>query len=401
MPDCNTSPWALDRSVTFLNHGSFGACPHPVLQAQREWRERLEARPIEFMARELEANLDHARGHLADFLGAEEQDLVLVPNATYAVNSVLRSMPIEPGDQLLVTDHEYNACRNVLNFVAERAGAEVVVVDLPWPFSDPSELTECILAAVTSRTRLCLLDHMTSATAFRLPLEQIVPELRRRGVRTLVDGAHAPGQLELDLAQLQPDYYTGNCHKWLNAPKGAAFLYVARDLQQEVRPACISHGANSPRTDRSRFLIEFDWTGTADPTAVLCIPAAMDWMESQLQGGWPAIRARNRELVLAARSQIFARFSLEAPVPDSCIGHMAAIPLPPLEEAAPDNWDPLQVALRDQFRIEVPVSSWKLEPGQGALRTLRISAQLYNQADDYERLADALDNLGVFAAASH
>ena len=267
--------WPLDPSVTFLNHGSFGACPRAVLAVQQSLRDHLEARPVEFLARELEQRYDVTREVLGEFLGARPQDLVFVPNATYAVNSVLRSFPFDAGDEVLVTDQEYNACRNVLDYVAERAGCQVVVAPLPWPVASPEEILEALLARVTPRTRLLLIDHITSPTAIVLPMERIIPAMQERGVRVLVDGAHAPGHIELDLAALDADYYTGNCHKWINAPKGAAFLCVPERWQPEVRPACISHGANSPREDRSRYLVEFDWTGTMDPTAILAVPAAI------------------------------------------------------------------------------------------------------------------------------
>jgi isopenicillin-N epimerase len=360
------------------------------LELQSEWRARMERQPLQFLVRELEAQLDAARAALAVFLGAAADDLVFVPNATSGVNTVLRSLEFKPGDELLVTNQEYNASRNALNFVAERAGARVVVAKIPFPFRNADELIAPILAAVTPRTRLALLDHVTSQTGVVLPLTPLVAELNRQGVDTLVDGAHAPGMLPLNLTQLGAAYYTGNGHKWLCAPKGAAFLHVRRDKQKLIRPLTISHGANSPRQDRSRFLLEFGWPGTWDATAALSVPDAIRFIGSLRPGGWPEIMARNRALALAARKILCSALSVAEPCPAEFIGSLVAIPLP---DAPPDagpqlpfNEDPLQDALRLKHRIEVPVISWPAPPK----RWLRVSAQLYNAWPQYERLAKAL-----------
>jgi isopenicillin-N epimerase len=387
-----TRHWGLDPGISFLNHGSFGACPVPVLEHQRRLRERMEAQPVQFLARDLEPLLDAARAALAAFVGADPADLAWVANATTGVNSVLRSLALSRGDELLTTDHEYNACRNALDVVAERAGAVVVVAEVPFPLSSADQVVEAVLAGVTARTRIALLDHVTSQTGLVLPMAQLVRELDRRGVDTLVDGAHAPGMLDLDLDGLGAAYFTGNCHKWLCAPKGAAFLHVRRDRRERVRPLVVSHGANSPRRDRSRFHLEFDWVGTADPTAVLCVPEAIRFMGSLLPGGWTELRRRNRGLALGARDELCRALGAAPPCPDEMIGSMAALPLPPGPDEAPDSalyTDPLQAELLERWGIEAPVIPWPAPPA----RLIRISAQVYNRFEQYQLLAGALKAL--------
>lgn len=386
--------WLLDPQIVFLNHGSFGSCPRAVLNFQRALAERLERQPVQFFVRELEPLLDQARQALAEFLGAAPDDLVFVPNATAGVNTVLRSLEFNAGDELLVSNHEYNACRNALDFAAERARARVVTVDLPFPVSHPGEMVDAILARATPRTRLVLMDHVTSQTALILPIGSLAERLSERGIDLLVDGAHAPGMLPLNLREAGAAYYTGNCHKWLCAPKGAGFLYVRRDRQSAIRPLSISHGANSPRQDRSRFLLEFGWTGTWDPTALLSVPEAVRYVGSLLPGGWPEVMARNHALAVAARAVLCRALQLELPCPDAMLGSIASVPLPDSTDTAPPvsplYSDPQQDLLRARFGIEVPIIPWPAPPR----RVLRVSAQLYNALPQYELLGEALRELG-------
>ena len=231
-----SSAWPLDPAVTFLNHGSCGACPRPVLQAQQAWRDQMEAEPIDFLGRQLPGLMDATRIALAAFVGADADDLAFVPNATAGVNTVLRSLRFQPGDELLATSLEYNASLNALRFAAEGASASVVIAEIRLPVHDPGQVVAAILARVTPRTKLALISHVTSPTAIIFPIAQLVNELHRRGIDTLVDGAHGPGMVPLELDAIGAAYYTGNGHKWLSAPKGSAFLHVRRDRQASIRP---------------------------------------------------------------------------------------------------------------------------------------------------------------------
>jgi isopenicillin-N epimerase len=384
--------WFLDSSVTFLNHGSFGACPIPVLEAQQRWRQKLEHQPVRFFVREGEALLDRARSRLAAFVEADPEDLAFVANATTGVNSVLRSLSFNSGDELLTINHAYNACRNALHFVADRTQAKVVVAEIPFPVTSAEEVVTAVMQCVSPRTKLVLLDHITSPTAFVLPIEELVRQLNEQGVETLIDGAHALGMLPLNLRALGATYYAGNCHKWLCAPKGSGFLYVRRDRQDEIRPLTISHGANTVRTDRSRFHLEFDWVGTDDPTPYLCIPEAIDFMGSLLPGGWIQLMAQNHQMAIAVRQLLCETLDVSPPCPESMLGSMAAVPLPDLPRSGTQSGvyiDPLQNLLFDRFQIEVPVTF--LPPN--SRRFLRISSQLYNTMEDYKYLISALGEL--------
>lgn len=374
------SHWSLDPTITFLNHGSFGACPKIVLAHQNALRQQLEAEPVRFFALELEGLLDAARAELAAFVGAKSEDLAFVPNATTGINTVLRSLPLKPGDELLTTDHEYNASRNALNHIAELTGATVVVADVPFPLEAPAQVVEAVLNRVSARTRLFLIDHITSQTALVMPIASLIRHLAERGIDTLVDGAHAPGMVPLNLRDLGVAYYTGNCHKWLCAPKGAAFLYVREERRSQVRPLVISHGANTVGSDRSFFHLEFDWMGTADPTPYLCVPTAIQFLGSLLPGGWDELMQHNRAIAIAIRERLCTTLSALPPCPTDMLGSMAVVPLPPGEAAPLQNW------LFKECQIEVPIMPWH---GQFN-RLLRISAQIYNTPADYDHLIDAL-----------
>jgi len=392
------SEWLFDPHVSFLNHGSYGACPRVVLEKQQELRTRIEQEPVRFFVREYQELLDSAREKVARFLGARPDDLAFVSNATTGCNTVLRSLELNPGDELVVTDHGYNACRTAIEFAAERAGASVVVASLPFPIEGPEVVEQAVLSVVGKRTRCVLIDHVTSPTGLVLPVERLVAALRERGVFVMIDGAHAPGMLPLDLTALGADAYTGNAHKWLCAPKGAAILHVRPEHHGRVRPLTISHGANAQGSDRSRFHLEFDWCGTFDPTAWLSIPAAMDFLKGLLPGGWEALRASNHAKVVAGRQALCAALGEPPPAPASMLGSLASVLLPELPATMLEKirWnDPLADRLWHEHSIEVPIMDWP-SPRR---RLLRISAQAYNEVGEYEQLAALLPGMLADEAA--
>ncbi|HUJ11866.1 MAG TPA: aminotransferase class V-fold PLP-dependent enzyme [Verrucomicrobiae bacterium] len=384
--------WTLDPALVFLNHGSFGACPRAVLQQQHQLRARMELEPVRFLSQELQPLLDASRDRLARVLNTAPENLAFVPNATTGVNAVVRSLNFHGGDEILTTNQDYNACRNALRAAAERAGARVMVARIPFPVRGEGEIVEAVLSQLSDRTRLAMIDHVTSPTGMVYPIAKIVRVLEERGIDTLVDGAHAPGMLPVDLDALHPAYYTGNCHKWLCAPKGAGFLYVRPDRQDPIQPTTISHGFNTPRPGRNAFHTRFDWIGTIDPTPWLCVGTAIDWLAALLPGGLPELMNRNRSLAIEARGILCESLKVEPPCPETMLGSMAAILLPPsLQTLAGKDAriDPLQARLFDEYAIEVPVSRW----GKPEQRCLRISAHAYNSLDQYRYLTAALQEL--------
>ena len=395
------SDWALDPTVTYLNHGSFGASPRALLDVQKGWRDKLESQPVRFLTRELEDLLDWARSEIGAHVGAEAEDMVLLTNATTAINTVVRSLHFERGDEILTTDHAYNATLNAVRFGAAKDGARVVLANVPFPITGPDEAFEAIMASVTPRTKLAVIDHITSATSLILPIERLVPELAGRGVDVLVDGAHGPGMLRLQLNELGAAYYAGNGHKWTCAPKGSAFLHVRRDRQALIKPLVISHGANDNRGDRSRFRLEFDWQGTNDPTAWMTWPAAIDGLAEILPGGWASLISFNHRLAVAAAEMLAEAMHTDLQAPAEMTGSMASIRLPggpwPRAEAT-RRMSMIEAALRGR-RFEVPLMMWPcpwlVDSGDLPPRTefdilVRISAHVYNYLGQYERLSSIL-----------
>ncbi|MSR74235.1 MAG: aminotransferase class V-fold PLP-dependent enzyme [Planctomycetes bacterium] len=384
--------WTLDPEICYLNHGSYGACPKVVQERQTALRAQMESEPVRFMGRELPGLVETARARLATLLHCERKELALIRNATTGVNAALLSFPLHAGDEVIVTDHEYNACRNALDRRAADTGASVRLVKLPFPVRHEDDIVECILTAVGPRTRLLLIDHVTSPTALVLPVHRLVPALREKGVECIVDGAHAPGMVPLDLEALGAAFYTGNCHKWLCAPKGTAFLRVREDFINRARPPVTSHGMNQSSGDKSRFLLEFDWTGTDDYTGWCTLPTALDFMAGLVPGGIDGLMAANRQKAIAARKLLNEGLGVEPVAPESLLGSLAAVRVPDSDQGCvPGAFDvePLGERLFTEHKIEVPVVVFPNAPQ----RLVRISAQAYNTMNDYERLSRALKTI--------
>jgi isopenicillin-N epimerase len=389
-PNERVSAFGLDPGVCFLNHGSFGSTPIAALEEQERWRRRVEAEPIRWFVEDLEPELDRARAFMAGFVGCDPEGFAFVHNATTAVSTVLNALRLEPGDEILTSAQEYNACNNAVRVTAERWGARVVEANLPWPVRDEEEIVSAVLAAVTPRTRLALVSHVTSTTALIMPVARLVRELADRGVETLVDGAHAPGYLPLNVSAISSAYYTGNFHKWLGAPKGSAFLFVREDRRAGIKPLVISHGTNTDRPRRSRFRLEFDYIGSLDYSAWLATPGCVRVMEQIGGAAWPALMERARGFALEARRRLMARFGTEPTCPESMVGAMACAVLPPRrpEEGKPraGYHDPLWAALIERWGIQVPVLPFPAVPS----RHVRVSAGVYNRLEQVDYLIDAI-----------
>jgi len=384
--------WQLDPEVDFLNHGAFGACPRVVLAEQDVWRARLESEPIRFMLHELEPALDRAREVVARFVGAQPKNLVFIQNTTVGVNTVLASVPFRPDDEVLITSHGYNACNNAARYWAERQGARVTVANVQVPVADPGEVVGAVLGAVTPRTRVAIVDHVTSPTGLVFPVGELVQRLRERGVLSLIDGAHAPGMLPLDLEALDADYYVGNLHKWCCTPKGSAILVARREHQATLRPLVVSHGANTTRPERSKFWLEFDWIGTIDPSAFLAAPRALDFLAGLLPGGIAGLQKHNHDLACRARRTLLDTVGGAPLCPESMLGSLASVSLPDAPQAPGHESSPFSEPLYAELvarGFQVLAAFWPAAPR----RFLRVTAQIYNEASQYERLAAALKEL--------
>lgn len=369
--------YLLDPDIVFLNHGSYGAVPRPVFESYQYWQRELESNPVLFLGRRVPDLLAEAREALGAFINACGDDLTFVPNVTYALNSVARSLTLEEGDEILSTDHEYGAIDRTWDFNCEKQGARLVNQPIAMPIADPADVVEQLWAAVNERTKVIAISHITSPTALVFPVAEICRRAREAGILTVIDGAHAPGQLDLDMQEIDADFYAGNCHKWLSSARGAGFLYARPDQQHLLEPLVVSHGWKRAETneqpDRSPFLDYFTWVGTIDPAAYLSVPAAIEFFQ---QNDWPAVRLACHQLLKESEERILAFSKLPPISPDSMWVQMRTIPLPGPVNAYQRLWE--------EQRIIVPINHWR---GQSAVR---ISVQAYNTPAHLDKLVKAL-----------
>lgn len=393
MSDNLARHFLLRDDVTFLNHGSFGACPRPVFETYQAWQLELEGEPVEFLGRRLHDLLRAPRQALAKELGCGSEDIVGVLNATTGLNIVIQSLDLKPGDQILTTDHEYSALEKTWAYICRKTGAEVVVVKVPMPLLTEAQFTDTIIAGMTERTRVLFLSHITSPTALLFPIERSIAEARRRGIWSVIDGAHTPGHIRLDLDAIGADFYSGNCHKWLMTPKGSAFLHARPEVQGLLNPLVISHGwtKDSKETGargafgNSPFIDEIEIQGTRDPAAWLTVPAAIQF---RADNDWWAVADHCRALAQDTARRLGELTGL-APLsaPQFCAPQMVAMPIPECDTAE------LHKTLFDRYGIEIPVFKWQ------DTCIVRLSVQGYNSAPQMDRLIGALTELLGLKAA--
>ena len=375
--------YLLRPEIAFLNHGSFGACPRPVFETYQRWQRELAFQPVEFLGRRLEGLVADARAALAAYLGTQADQLVFVPNATHGMNIVARSLRLSSGDEVLLTDHEYGAVARTWRFICGQSGASCRVQPISLPVTSPDALIDQLWEGVTARTRVIVVSHITSPTALIFPVEAICRRAAAQGILTVIDGAHAPGQIDVALDTLQADFYMGNCHKWLSAPPGAGFLYARPDLQALLHPLIVSWGWQAERPGPSPFQDYFGWTGTADPAAYLSVPAAIAF---QAQHNWLQVRAACHRLASQARERVAALTGLDHICPDAPEWwmQMCSIPLPVTERAVADA---LKQKLWEDYQVEVPIVEWNQR------FFVRVSIQAYNTPRDVDRLIEGLAHL--------
>jgi len=372
----------LDPDIVFLNHGSYGAAPKPVFEAYQNWQLRLECQPVLFLGRELAGFLQDSRAALGKYLSADADDLVYIPNATHGVNIVAHSLQLQPGDEILTSDHEYGACDYTWDFICGKTGAEYIHQSIPLPLHTEEEIVEQFWQGVTPRTKAIYLSQITSSTALRLPVEKICQRASSAGILSIIDAAHSPGQIPLDLGVLNADMVFGNAHKWMLAPKGTAFLYVRREIQDLINPLVVSWGAN-PTPDiatGSRFVDILQWTGTRDPAAALTVPTAIQFMQDH---DWDAVRRQCHLLLRQAIERIcdLTKLAPLYPLDSEFYSQMGIAPLPPSDLAVLKN------RLYDEHQVEVPLIQWQDR------QFVRISVQGYNTQKDIDTLVGALQRL--------
>lgn len=372
-----TEQFLIHPEIIFLNHGSFGACPRPVFEEYQRWQLELERQPVEFLGRRFDDLMRAAREPLAAYVNCDADDLVYVPNATTGLNIVARSLKLNAGDEIVTTDHEYGALDRTWEFLREQSGAVYKRVSIPVPVTTTNDFVERIWSAVTPRTRVLFLSHITSPTALIFPIQELCRRARAAGILSIIDGAHAVGQIPLDLRAMDANVYSSNCHKWLCAPKGSAFLYVRRELQNEIEPLVVSWGWRPEKITGTRFVQEQEWQGTRDIAAYLATPRAIQFLQ---ENDWETVRAECHALARYAQTKIRARFGLAPLSTPAWFAQMITLPLPPCARE-------IKTRLYDEFRIEVPFIEW------GGRQFIRVSVQAYNTRADIDALDAALGEI--------
>lgn len=368
----------IQKNIIFLNHGSFGACPRPVFEEYQRWQLELERQPVEFLGRRFDTLMADARKPLAKYIHCDAQDVVYVPNATTGLNIVARSLQLQAGDEIVTTDHEYGALDRTWTFLCEKAGAVYKRVAIPLPVTTQADFIERVWSAITPRTRILFLSHITSPTALVFPIQELVRRARAQGILSIIDGAHTVGQIPLDLRALDADVYSSNMHKWLLAPKGSAFLYVRRDVQPQIEPLVVSWGWRPLIPATSPFVQAQEWQGTRDPAAYLATPAAIHFTQEH---DWDTVRAECHALAIYAQAKISALTGLEPLSDASWFAQLVALPLPPCDAVT------LKTRLYDNYHIEVPIVTWQEK------QFVRLSLQAYNTQGDVDALVEALKEI--------
>jgi len=371
----------LDPHVIYLNHGSFGATPRPVFESYQRWQRELERQPIEFFSRRANQLMDQSRASLASYLGTVSSNLAFVTNATTGLNVIARSLKLSQGDEVLATDHEYGALDRTWRYLAQKTGFSYINQPIPVPVTEAEALVDALWAGVTNRTRVIFISHITSPTALIFPLEIICRRAKQAGIITVIDGAHAPGQIPLRLDELGADFYSGNLHKWLCAPKGAAFIYVNPKYHSLIEPLVVSWGWESAYAGSNALVDFIERQGTRDLSAFLAVQDAIRFFE---KNNWDAVREDCHQLACQAARQITGMYQIQplSPIKKEWFSQMVSVPIPGHVDLAE-----IHRRLYDEYQIEIPVLEW------AGHHLVRISIQGYNTSADVETLVTALMRL--------
>jgi isopenicillin-N epimerase len=380
--------WKLNKNIVYLNHGSFGATPTKVLEKQLQLQMENEAEAIEFYIDKLPNLINTSKAALANYVGTDSNNIVFIQNTTTGVNTILNSLTANEGDEWLTTNHAYGACVHAFKHFATKHKCNVVTAIIDYPIISEDAILEAIEKSITPKTTIALMDYVTSASAIILPIKKIIDLLHSKGIKVIVDAAHAPGMVDFNIEVLQPDFFIANCHKWICSPKGSAFIYVAPQHQPSVNPLVISHYNDTNEGEATHWSNQFMWDGTHDYSAYICVKDALEYMPALIDGGWDAIKKHNHELVWAAANKIATALQVTLPVPKAMVGAICNIPMPDGVAAAKKFHS--NVALKDtlfhKYKIEVPIFMFPTAPTQW----LRISAQLYNSMEQYDYLLACL-----------